>query len=211
MAFLICLLLVGLCIAYGSQSIKVHARVLYGLALLLAAVSVAGTAVHIVDFMPALVEEVLWNPLAQSTFATAVFVYVMYVGALKRDHPLRRKILPIRAELSIIAGILTLGHNFSAGQTYFTLLLTAPQELSCQHLCASLCSLAMMLLMLPLLITAITVTDHDEDEPYWSNSLVTVDRILTEQKLNVDGVTGATKSCNGIKRAVRNALKKAKI
>ena len=61
-------------------------------------------------------------------------------------------------------------------------------------------------------ILSVVVTDHQEDAPYWRSShQVTVDRILEAQDWKVDTVTGATKSCKGIQKAVRAALKAAEI
>lgn len=62
--------------------------------------------------------------------------------------------MPIRGELSIIASILTLGHNISFGLTYFRLLFTQPDCLPVNQLLAAICSLVMLCIMLPLFITS---------------------------------------------------------
>ena len=63
----------------------------------------------------------------KSTFATSIFVVVMYTGALKNGSKLMKILMPIRAELSIIASILTLAHNISFGRYHFVTLFTKPK------------------------------------------------------------------------------------
>lgn len=60
-------------------------------------------------------------------------------------------------------------------------------------------------------VTAITVTSTSDNEPYLSNAKAVIDRIITSQTTNVDVVSGATYSSNGIIGAVRNALSKAAV
>ena len=62
--------------------------------------------------------------------------------------------MPIRAELSIIASILTLGHNIIYGKTYFVKLFTNPESIKGNVLLAAIVSLILILIMLPLMITS---------------------------------------------------------
>ena len=65
----------------------------------------------------------------QGGLAGALFVLVMYAGAVKNGGVYIRHIMPIRSELSIMASILTLGHNIAFGRTYFVRLFTMAGEL----------------------------------------------------------------------------------
>lgn len=47
---------------------------------------------------------------ARGIFAFWLFTIVMYMGVLPPDSKLRRRLMPIRAELSIFAGIICVGH-----------------------------------------------------------------------------------------------------
>lgn len=59
-------------------------------------------------------------------------------------------------------------------------------------------------------IAAIEVLSHERETPsFFEKALAIVDRILKKQSPNVDTVSGATYSSNGIREAVKNALKKA--
>ncbi|MBQ8925260.1 MAG: FMN-binding protein [Clostridia bacterium] len=60
-------------------------------------------------------------------------------------------------------------------------------------------------------ITAITVTNSTDNEPYLTNAKGVIQKILNGQTTNVDVVSGATYSSNGIIGAVRNALAKAAV
>lgn len=59
-------------------------------------------------------------------------------------------------------------------------------------------------------ITNIVVTEHSQETPsYFAKAMAVVQRILEAQSPNVDTVSGATYSSNGIREAVIQALKKA--
>lgn len=59
-------------------------------------------------------------------------------------------------------------------------------------------------------IISIEVLSHEQETPsFFEKALAIVDRILKKQSPNVDTVSGATYSSNGIREAVKNALKKA--
>lgn len=55
-------------------------------------------------------------------------------------------------------------------------------------------------------ITAIEIVSYEDDEAYFRLALSVIDSILETQTLDVDVVSGATYSSNGIINAVRNAL-----
>lgn len=96
----------------------------------------------------------IWPIFARSALSTALFAAVMYAGAVPNGSKLMKAVMPIRGELSIIASILTLGHNISFGLTYFRLLFTQPDCLPVNQLLAAICSLVMLCIMLPLFITS---------------------------------------------------------
>ena len=361
MNFLVCMGLVVLFAFAGHDLIKQHTKFLYIVSALLALLTAAGNLTGLSQYIPLM----LWNPLVHGSLATAFFVAVMFAGALKAGSPIQKKLMSVRAEFSIIASILTLGHNAAVGREYFVKLLTDPFSLSISHLLATVCSIVMLLIMLPLFVTSfpsvrrkmdahkwkrlqrlaylfygliyihvlllfvplarsgsrsaqlnllvfsivflgyavlrcekalhfqssfrrsvpvisavlialivgisgipqeefsipvrgssseeasaqtvssepaslyqdgtfegkgkgyagpvkvsvtiqndkiekIEVTEHDEDQPYWKRSLVTIDRILASQSTDVEYVAGATKSCKGIQKAVDSALKEAR-
>lgn len=58
-------------------------------------------------------------------------------------------------------------------------------------------------------ITDIQVLDNNEDEPYLTDSLTIIPTILETQSVEVDTVSGATKTCQGIMKAVKLAKDEA--
>lgn len=58
-------------------------------------------------------------------------------------------------------------------------------------------------------ISDIQVGAHNEDEPYLTDSLVVIPQIIETQSTQVDIVAGATKTCEGIAKAVDDALLQA--
>lgn len=58
-------------------------------------------------------------------------------------------------------------------------------------------------------ITAINVIKQNETESKWNQAVTLIEAILGANSTDVDGVSGATDSCNGIKAAVNDALSKA--
>lgn len=154
MVFLISLILTALLIASGRNFLKKHAAVCYVLAAAISAAVVVCTATGASAAFPAWVRSWIWPIFARSALSTALFAAVMYAGAVPNGSKLMKAVMPIRGELSIIASILTLGHNISFGLTYFRLLFTQPDCLPVNQLLAAICSLVMLCIMLPLFITS---------------------------------------------------------
>lgn len=98
--------------------------------------------------------EWIWPLAARGAFATALFAAVMYAGAIPKGTAPVKRLMPIRAQLSILASILTLGHNIAYGKTYFVMLFTRPSRMPWNQLAAAICSLVMICVMLPLFVTS---------------------------------------------------------
>ncbi len=88
------------------NQIQSHPGVFYALAALLEITYIAGTYLNFPDF--------IWQPLfllvQKCTLATALFIVVMYVGVIPKASKHYLWLKGIRAELSILACILALGH-----------------------------------------------------------------------------------------------------
>ncbi|MCR4963721.1 MAG: FMN-binding protein [Firmicutes bacterium] len=95
----------------------------------------------------------LLDPFRRGTLGTALFVVVMFTGALEKGSGLRQKLLPIRGFLSIIATILVLCHCVYFGKTYLVRLFTGGAiggRLSGLQTWAMIFSILMILILLPL-------------------------------------------------------------
>lgn len=131
-----------------DKFIKKHANILY---IVCAVISVA---IALIDTrsLPAFVNAYIIGLFSRGAFATSLWIIVMWTGALKNGSKLIKKLMPIRGELSIMAGILTLSHNISFGKTYFVRLFTGASSMSATHIVAAIMSIVMLLIMIPLTI-----------------------------------------------------------
>ncbi len=133
MNFLISIIAAIVLVAIGRDFIKKHANFCYILTTILSILLVIGSYTGVIWTLPAWFTTMILPILIKSTLSTAIFVIVMYTGAFKNGSKLIKFLMPIRAELSIIAGILTLAHNISFGKNHFVNLFTAPDILTLAH------------------------------------------------------------------------------
>lgn len=90
----------------------------------------------------------------RGAFSTATFMIVMFLGVFVKHNDWSRKMMSIRGELSIIACILVLCHNVLFGIVYFPSLFKHPELMTMQTKIASIITLVLLTLMLPLFITS---------------------------------------------------------
>lgn len=164
--------LISLCLAlafawYGAKFIKKHPNLLYILAALLSAVLVGVTWGGMVHDLPGFVRSWIWPILSNCALATAMFAIVMMMAVLPRGGKAVKTLMPIRAELSILACILTLGHNIAYGRTYFVMLISRPDRLEGNLLWAAICSVALIVIMLPLMVTSFPVVRRKMKARAW--------------------------------------------
>lgn len=152
MIFLISLALTAVLIRLCAKSLKAHPVPYYCGAVILAAAVVFCTVQGVA--FPGWFSTWVWPIFARSALSTALFVAVMYAAAVPNGSKLMKTVMPIRGELSILASILTLGHNIAYGKTYFRLLFVRPDRLPVNQLLAAVCSLVMLCIMIPLFITS---------------------------------------------------------
>ena len=153
MTLLISLIIAFLFIGIGHKFIKKNANLCYIIAAVISIILIIFEYTKLSSSFPLWLNNIL-SIFTKSAFSTALFIVVMYTGALKNGSKLIKILMPIRAELSIIASILTLGHNIIYGKTYFVKLFTNPESIKGNVLLAAIVSLILILIMLPLMITS---------------------------------------------------------
>ena len=153
MTLLISLIIAFLFIGIGHKFIKKNANLCYIIAAVISIILITFEYTKLSFSFPLWLNNIL-SIFTRSAFSTALFIVVMYTGALKNGSKLIKILMPIRAELSIIASILTLGHNIIYGKTYFVKLFTNPESIKGNVLLAAIVSLILILIMLPLMITS---------------------------------------------------------
>lgn len=150
MLLIISLIIVALFIYFLKGSLKKHAGIYY------IGAAVISIAVFLLEFlpMPLFVKNNILGIFAKGSLGTAMFVVVMYTGALPKGNKLIAPLMKIRGELSITAAILVLCHNFTYGMTYFRMLFTKTSLLSATQLAAAVISLVLIAIMLVLTVTS---------------------------------------------------------
>lgn len=150
MLLIISLIIVSLFIYFLKGSLKKHAGIYY------IGAAVISIAVFLLEFlpMPLFVKNNILGIFAKGSIGTAMFVAVMYTGALPKGNKLIAPLMKIRGELSITAAILVLCHNFTYGMTYFRMLFTKTSLLSATQLAAAVISLVLIAIMLVLTVTS---------------------------------------------------------
>ena len=150
MLLIISLIIVSLFIYFLKGSLKKHAGIYY------IGAAVISIAVFLIGFlpMPLFLKNNILGIFAKGSLGTAMFVAVMYAGALPKGNKLIAPLMKIRGELSITAAILVLCHNFTYGMTYFRMLFTKTSLLSATQLAAAVISLVLIAIMLVLTVTS---------------------------------------------------------
>ena len=150
MLLIISLIIVALFIYFLKGSLKKHAGIYY------IGAAVISIAVFLLEFLPMhlFVKNNILGIFAKGSLGTAMFVVVMYTGALPKGNKLIAPLMKIRGELSITAAILVLCHNFTYGMTYFRMLFTKTSLLSATQLAAAVISLVLIAIMIMLTVTS---------------------------------------------------------
>ena len=150
MLLIISLIIVALFIYFLKDSLKKYANIFY------IGAAVISIAVFLLEFLPMhlFVKNNILGIFAKGSLGTAMFVVVMYTGALPKGNKLIAPLMKIRGELSITAAILVLCHNFTYGMTYFRMLFTKTSLLSATQLAAAVISLVLIAIMIVLTVTS---------------------------------------------------------
>ena len=150
MLLIISLIIVALFIYFLKDSLKKYANIFY------IGVAVISIAVFLIGFlpMPLFLKNNILGIFAKGSLGTAMFVAVMYAGALPKASKLIAPLMKIRGELSITAAILVLCHNFTYGITYFKMLFIKPEALSATQFTAAIISLVLIIIMIVLTVTS---------------------------------------------------------
>lgn len=150
MLLIVALIIISLFIYFLGDSLKKHPNTYY---IGAAAISIGLFLLGFVD-MPLFIKKNILGIFAKGSLGTAMFVFVMYAGALPKGNRFIAPLMKIRGELSITAAILVLCHNFTYGRTYFRMLFVQPEILSGTQLAAAIISIILIIIMLVLTITS---------------------------------------------------------
>lgn len=103
---------------------------------------------------PAWFNEYFMKIFSRGIFATATFMIVMFLGTVTKHNDFSKKLMAIRGEISIIASILVFSHNIIFGLHYFPILFTNPSSMPTRQLIASIITIFLLLMLIPLFVTS---------------------------------------------------------
>lgn len=137
-------------VMFLHKSIKKYAPVYYIGAFVIFCISAAGFEIMRTN---ALLHEISIL-FEHGIVATALFTLVMWTAIFKNGTQIKIRLMSVRAELSIVACILTLVHNFFYGKNYIIWLFTSRERLSTPFVIATILTIVLDAVMLPLMITS---------------------------------------------------------
>ena len=152
MTFLLSLPPAALLIFLLHKTRKKKKTLLY---LLVCLLSLAGIPLYFIPLEePPLLWDILRGILSNGGLAGALFLMVMFAGALPNGSRGRKLLMPLRGNLSILGGILVFSHAICHGSRRFVSLFLNPGDLRLSILLACISSLVLLLLFIPLFFTS---------------------------------------------------------
>ena len=118
---------------------------------------------------PAWFNEYFMKIFSRGIFATATFMIVMFLGTVTKHNDFSKKLMAIRGEISIIASILVLSHNIIFGLHYFPILFTNPSSMPTRQLIASIITIFLLLMLIPLFVTSFKTVRRKMKAKSWKN------------------------------------------
>jgi DMSO/TMAO reductase YedYZ heme-binding membrane subunit/uncharacterized protein with FMN-binding domain len=162
------LFLIALILAFGfafccRKPLKEHSKIFYVSAI------VISVLISTLNFrgLPNFLNNYVIALFSRGALATALWCVVMWAGAFPNGSKPIKAIMPIRGELSIFTAILTLGHNIGFGKTYFVRLFTDVEKMSTNQVVASILTIIMLLIMLPLTVMSFPTVRKKFDPKLW--------------------------------------------
>lgn len=169
MNFLISIILTMILIAIGHKFIKKHSTLCYILAGIISIALIVISFSGYISKLPPFIKNNILSLFRRDSFATSIFIVVMYTGALKNGSKLMKILMPIRGELSIIACILSIAHNVIYGKNHFVKLFTNPKSMSPNMILAAIISIILICIMIPLMITSFPSIRRKMKYKSWKN------------------------------------------
>lgn len=148
MLFIISLALAAAFAFFCRKPLKKHPYIFY---ICAAAVTLAVSCMNFRG-LPPFINTYITGLFTRGAFATGLWCVVMWTGALPNGSRAMKAFMPVRGELSILAAVLTLGHNIGFGRTYFVRLFTEPGKMSSSQTAAAVMTIIMLAVMIPLTV-----------------------------------------------------------
>ena len=118
---------------------------------------------------PTWFNEYFMKIFSRGIFATASFMIVMFLGTITKHNDFSKKLMAIRGEMSIMASLLVFSHNIIFGLRYFPILFTNPISMPQRQLIASIITIFLLLMLIPLFVTSFKTVRRKMKAKSWKN------------------------------------------
>ena len=118
---------------------------------------------------PTWFNEYFMKIFSRGIFATASFMIVMFLGTITKLNDFSKKLMAIRGEMSIMASLLVFSHNIIFGLRYFPILFTNPSSMPQRQLIASIITIFLLLMLIPLFVTSFKTVRRKMKAKSWKN------------------------------------------
>lgn len=118
---------------------------------------------------PTWFNEYFMKIFSRGIFATASFMIVMFLGTITKHNDFSKKLMAIRGEMSIMASLLVFSHNIIFGLRYFPILFTNPSSMPKRQLIASIITIFLLLMLIPLFVTSFKTVRRKMKAKSWKN------------------------------------------
>lgn len=169
MIFLTALLEAFVFVYFCKGAIKKHPGVFYVLSVAIIAFCACYKIMNLYTVFPEWTYTYIISVFWRGAFATALFVIVMYIGALDRKSKIVKALMPIRGYLSIIACLITLAHSFAYGAYYIPTMINNPQELDLRGIIALIITFPLFTIMIILMVTSFIKVRRKMKPKVWKN------------------------------------------
>lgn len=169
MIFLIALLEAILFVFFFKNAIRKRPAIFYVLSIAVIGFIVCYTKLNLYEVFPEWTYLYVISVFYRGAFSTALFVIVMYIGALNPKGKIVRALMPIRGYLSIIACLITLAHSFAYGIYYISAVLHTPDKLDLRQILALILTVPLFLIMIVLMVTSFKAVRKKMNPRVWKN------------------------------------------
>lgn len=167
MIFLIALAEALLFAVLCREAIKKHPGIFYLVSIAIIGLIVIYQKANLYEVLPEWTYTYIVSVFWRGAFSTALFVIVMFLGAVEKKSTITKELMPVRGQLAIIASLITLAHTIVYGAYYFTTMFTNPQEFEIRDVVALVITAPLLILMLLLMVTSFSKVRRHMEPATW--------------------------------------------
>ncbi len=169
MILIIGLILITLFYLVTAKAIKKMPVLFYLGTYLIQALVIGYYAFKCNEQMPKWFNTYIMEFFKRGMFSTVTFIIVMYLGVFIKHNFVSKRLMQIRGELSIIGCFSIICHNIIFGVVYFPSLIEHPKMMTWRTLSASILTVILLLMMIPMFITSFKCVRKRMKAKSWKN------------------------------------------